>query len=83
MIGHQPLMSAECIVIRLHNVFHFLLYPCRVDTTFYNAEVYNLLPDNRLWITHEFVMLPNHVNVGGNYEPTAHGGPPTQDDPHL
>ena len=56
---------------------------CRVDTTFYRAGVYGLLADDRLWITHEFVMLPDHVNVGGNYEPTVHGSVPTPDDSHL
>ena len=27
MVGHQPLMCAECIVIRLHTLFHFFPIP--------------------------------------------------------
>ena len=61
----------------------YLIPHCRVDTTFYRAGVYGLLGDDRLWITHEFVVLPDHVNIRGNYEPTVHGGVPTSGDPHL
>ena len=61
----------------------YLIPHCRVDTTFYRAGVYGLLGDDRLWITHEFVVLPDHVNIRGNYEPTVHGGVPTSGDSHL
>ena len=54
-----------------------------VDTTFYVAGMYGLGQDDFVRITHEFVMLPDHMNVGGNYEPTEHGDVPLDDDAHL
>lgn len=36
----------------------------RVDTTFYNTGIYGLVPSDRVWIGHQFVMLPDHVEVG-------------------
>lgn len=47
------------------------------------AGVYGMSPESRLWITHEFVMLPNHVNVGGNAMITEHGEVPTVNDENL
>ena len=55
----------------------------RVDTTFYNAGVYGVMPSSDLWITHDFVMLPNHVEVGQNYEDTEHGHVPLETDNNL
>jgi hypothetical protein len=56
---------------------------CRVDTTSYSAGVYGIFPESLLWITHQFVMLPDHVNVGGNNMITEHGDTPTISDENL
>lgn len=56
---------------------------CRVDITSYQAGVYGLTADSHLWITHEFVMLPDHVNVGGNNMITEHGAVPMLNDENL
>ncbi len=55
----------------------------RVDHTSYNAGVYGILPNSRLWVTHQFIQTPDHVNVGGNQEPTPHGEIPLDSDPLL
>lgn len=39
--------------------------------------------DSRLWITHDFVMLPDHVTVGGRNTITEHGDVPTISDENL
>ncbi len=54
-----------------------------VDTTYYNAGMYGVRREDYAWITHEFVQKPDHVNIGGNYEPTEHGEVPLSDDPNL
>ncbi len=55
----------------------------RVDTSSYNAGVYGVTRESRLWISHEFVMLPDHVRVGGNNMETQHRQPPTEVDENL
>ncbi len=55
----------------------------RVDTTFYNAGVYGVKPSSDLWIVYEFVMLPDHVEVGHNYQDTEHGEVPRETDNNL
>lgn len=55
----------------------------RVDTSSYAAGVYGMSSRSRLWITHEFVMSPDHVNVGGNILTTQHGDTPTLNDENL
>lgn len=49
----------------------------------YSAGVYGLWPNSRLWIGHQLVMLPDHVNVGGNIDHTAHGEDPLPTDENL
>ena len=53
-----------------------------VDVMSYGAGLYGLRPVDYITITHHFVMVPNHVNIGGNRMPTAHGGVPTNADPN-
>ena len=50
---------------------------------YYNAGVYGVKPSSDLWITHQFVMLPDHVEVGHNYEGTEHGEVPLETDNNL
>ena len=58
-------------------------FNCRVDTTSYSAGVYGMAHDSRLWITHEFVTLPDHVNVGGQSAMIEHGDIPIASDDSL
>ena len=51
-----------------HSVVWLLPTEHEVDTTSYSAGVYGVRPDSRGWITHTFVITPNHIEVGGNYE---------------
>lgn len=55
-----------------------------VDVTFYSAGVYNVRMQDYALITHEFVMLPDHVALGDNHKPIDHNGTinPTKDS-HL
>ena len=50
---------------------------------FYDAGVYGVKPSSRLWVTHQFVMLPDHVEIGDNYESTDHDEVPLETDPNL
>ena len=54
-----------------------------VDVTYYNAGMYCLRPQDYVTISHKFVMLPDHVSLSGNHEPTKHGDTPTANDPNL
>ena len=67
----------------LHVAHQRSFVPLRVDTTFYNAGVYGVKPSSDLWISHGFVMLPDHVEVGHNYEDTEHGQVPLETDNNL
>lgn len=41
-------------------------------------------PIDHVTITHHFIQAPDHVNIGGNYEPTESGDIPEYGvDPHL
>ena len=53
------------------------------DVTYYDAGMYGLRPQDYATISHKFVMLPDHVSLSGNYEPTQHGDVPTADDTDL
>ena len=66
----------------LYFTINFMLVS-RVDTTFYNAGVYGVKRSSDLWIVHEFVMLPDHIEVGHNYEATEHGEIPQETDNNL
>ena len=66
-----------CIIIKTHQLCH------RVDHSSYSAGVYGVRPDSRLWVIHEFIQTPDHVNLGGNHEPTSHGSLPLDSDPTL
>jgi len=56
---------------------------CRVDPASYSARVYGVWPNSTLWIAHPLVMLPDHVNVGGNIIETSHGSDPLPEDKNL
>ena len=43
--------------------------------------MYGLRPQDYATITHHFVMVPDHVNIGGNRD--DHGDVPTAMDSHL
>ena len=61
-----------------------LLYTGNFDRTVCYTGVYNIRPTDHVTITHQFVQLPDHVNLGGNYEPTESGQLPQYGvDPHL
>ena len=66
-----------------HRIVWLLPDEHRVDTTSYSAGFYGMRESDYVWITHEFVMLPDHLDIGGNYEPTDHGEIPTVDDHTL
>ena len=55
-----------------------------MDTLYTTAGVYNVRPSDHVTITHRFVKLPDHVEIGGNYKPTESGELPEYGvDPHL
>ena len=45
--------------------------------------MYGVTQNSRLWISHDFIMLPDHVTVGENSMMAAHGEVPTADDENL
>ena len=55
----------------------------KVDVTYYNAGMYGLRPQDYVTISHNFVMLPDHVSLSGNHFPTGHGTAPTVNDTNL
>lgn len=66
-----------------HTLTWLLSSEHEVDISSYSAGLYGLRPVDYTAVTHNFVMLPDHVNVGGNHDPVLHGGQPTSDDPNL
>ncbi len=40
-----------------------------IDTNSYSAGLYSLRPNDYIIITHNFVQIPDHVNIGGNHQP--------------
>ena len=67
-------MSASCNGKCTANSYCYIICP---------AGVYGLQPNDSFLVTHQLQMLPDHVSLSGNREPTSHGGPPAVDDPHL
>lgn len=67
----------------ISSIFTVHYFIARVDTTSYSAGVYGVSYESRLWITHEFVVLPDHVDVGGQIVATDHGSIPTIEDENL
>ncbi len=81
------------VVIVITSVFVFVVvvvcccYCCcvfclsyRVDTSSYSAGVYGVTQESQLWISHQFVNLPDHVSIGENNIITNHGEEPTEED---
>ena len=64
-----------------HTLVWLLPIQHEIDIRSYTAGMYGLRPQDYVTITHHFVMVPDHVNIGGNRD--DHGDVPTAVDSHL
>ena len=39
-----------------------------VDVTSYSAGLYSLRPNDYVIVSHDFVQVPDHVNIAGNHQ---------------
>lgn len=60
-----------------HNLTWLLPAAHSVDVTSYSTGMYAIRPEDYVTLSHDFVMLPDHVSVGGDHEPIDTNDIPT------
>lgn len=76
---YSTYMYITAVHVYMYNFTYIILYIINLC-----VGVYNVRPTDHVTITHQFVELPDHVDISGNYQPTDSGDLPQFGlDPHL